>query len=128
MAMTYRTPVVLPMLLASSLATVYTASLKGRSSTSAADEAVALSITKATLCNTDSSARTANVYIRPDNSSATAKDAVRLAIPLAASGTAGDTYTLPEMVGRSLQTGWTIQAYASVASKVSFVVEAALVT
>ena len=100
----------------------------GSATTLAGTAATAYSITKCTLCNTDTSARLVDLYIRPDSSTATAKDAVRLSIPLAAKGSAGDTYTMPEMVGRSLPTGWTIQGKADAASKVAIVIEAALVT
>ena len=68
-----------------------------------------------TVTNTDTGAQTVTVYIVPLAGSASSANMIISAKSLAA----GECYTCPEMVGKSLKAGAFIQALSSSASKVT---------
>lgn len=67
-----------------------------------------------TLVNTDSSARTCNVYIKPGSTS-------RRIIPKDMSMGAGESYIVREIEGHTLENGDLIEADASTAAVIDFV-------
>jgi len=73
-------------------------------------------INNASAMNTDSSARTFTVHIVPSGGTASNSNMVINAKALQP----GETYNCPELVGKNIMTGGTIQALASVTTTVSF--------
>ena len=73
-------------------------------------------VQSATLCNTTANARTATIYRVPTGGTASATNAIASAVPIGP----GESYNCPELIGKVLTAGDTIQALADSATAVSF--------
>lgn len=71
-------------------------------------------IDNCTLTNTDAGAITVTVYIIASGGTASADETIIAAKSIAA----GDCYTCPELVGKTIPSGSFVQALASTASKI----------